>query len=265
MNIKSHNRLAWNHEAKRSNRWTVPVDSDTIAAARAGDWSVLLTPKIPVPRDWFPAELTGCRILGLASAGGQQGPILAAAGAQVTVLDLSDAQLDADRTVAAREGLTLDVVPGDMADLSAFADASFDLVFHPVSNCFVPDVQPVWQEAHRVLRPGGALLAGVTSPLVFLFEDNGEDDMGTTLAYSVPYADPDVLSAEELARYEAEHLPLEFGHTLEQQLGGQLRAGLLLTHLYEDYFNQPDHPLNAYSPSFIATRAIKPAADSGAR
>ena len=38
---------------------------------------------------------------------------------------------------------------------TALADESFDVVFHPVSNVFAPRVRPVWQEAFRVLRPGG--------------------------------------------------------------------------------------------------------------
>ncbi len=57
-----------------------------------------------------------------------------------------------------------------MRDLSAFADESFDLVFHPVSNLFVPEVRPVWNEAFRVLRRGGSLLAGFLNPAVYIFD-----------------------------------------------------------------------------------------------
>ena len=81
-------------------------------------------------------------MLCLASGGGQQGPILAAAGANVTVFDNSPRQLAQDRLVADREGLAIETVLGDMADLSAFPDARFDLIVHPVSNVFVPDVRP---------------------------------------------------------------------------------------------------------------------------
>ncbi len=94
--------------------------------------------------------------------------MLAAAGARVTVLDNSPRQLTQDRFVADREHLALQLVEGDMADLSQFASESFDLVFHPVSNCFVPDVRPIWREAFRVLRPGGRLVAGFLNPLVYL-------------------------------------------------------------------------------------------------
>src|SRR5580658_7124734 len=98
-------------------------------------------------------------MLCLASGGGQQGPILAAAGANVTVFDNSPAQLAQDRLVAEREGLVIETVQGDMANLCVFKDARFDLIIHPVSNVFVPDVKPVWREAYRILKPGGALLS----------------------------------------------------------------------------------------------------------
>lgn len=52
-----------------------------------------------IPKNWFPT-LEGLKILCLASGGGQQGPILAAAGADVTVVDISQKQLEQDIYVA---------------------------------------------------------------------------------------------------------------------------------------------------------------------
>ena len=131
MDIRAYNRQAWNNEVEQGNPWTVPVSPEVIAAARRGEWSLLLTPTRPVPRAWYP-ELSGTEVLCLASGGGQQGPVLAAAGARVTVLDNSPRQLEQDRRVAEREGLALRLIEGDMADLSVFSDESFGLVFHPV-------------------------------------------------------------------------------------------------------------------------------------
>jgi 2-polyprenyl-3-methyl-5-hydroxy-6-metoxy-1,4-benzoquinol methylase len=104
----------------REIRWTVPVSPEEIARARRGDFSVLLTPKKAVPREWFPAQMKGSKVLCLASGGGQQSPIFAAAGADVTVLDNSPQQLARDQEVAAREGLSIQTVEGDMRDLGAF-------------------------------------------------------------------------------------------------------------------------------------------------
>ena len=90
----AYNRAAWDREVDRGNEWTSPAGPEVIARARAGDWSVVLIGYEPVPRDWFPAELAGTALLCLASGGGQQGPVLAAAGADVTVFDNSPRQLD---------------------------------------------------------------------------------------------------------------------------------------------------------------------------
>src|SRR5215213_6021005 len=153
MDIRGYNQEAWDKEVERGNQWTVPVGPEVIEAARQGRWEVLLTETKPVPRAWFP-EMAGADVLCLASGGGQQAPTFAAAGASVTVLDNSPRQLAQDRFVAERESLDLETLQGDMRDLSVFADGSFDLVFHPVSNLFVPEVRPIWNESYRLLRRG---------------------------------------------------------------------------------------------------------------
>ncbi|MEZ0276700.1 MAG: class I SAM-dependent methyltransferase, partial [Roseimicrobium sp.] len=154
VDILAYNREAWNRRVAQGNEWTVPVSAEAIARAREGEWSIVLTPLKPVPSDWFPG-LRGKKVLGLAAGGGQQGPLLAAAGAEVTIFDNSPAQLAQDAAVAEREKLSLNTLQGDMADLSVFEDETFDLIVHPCSNCFVPDIKPVWREAFLVLKPGG--------------------------------------------------------------------------------------------------------------
>jgi SAM-dependent methyltransferase len=257
VDVREHNRRAWDRRAEAGCRWTVPVGPEAVAAARDGDWEVRLTPTRPVPRDWFPA-LAGLDVLCLACGGGQQAPVLAAAGARVTVLDLSPAQLARDRLAAEREGLALQTALGDMADLSAFPASGFGLVFHPVANCFVPDVRPVWREAFRILRPGGVLLAGFLNPALFLFDDARAREGDLAVRHAVPYSDLTSLAEEERQRFLDTGEPLAFGHTLEDRLGGQLDAGFVLTGLYED--RDPAHPLAKYLATFLATRAVKPAA-----
>jgi SAM-dependent methyltransferase len=254
MDIRNYNSAAWDAQVEQQNRWTVPVDSETIARARQGEWEVLLTPSIPVPRGWFP-NLDDCETLGLASGGGQQGPILAAAGARVTVLDNSARQLEQDRLVAEREGLAIKTVWGDMANLSEFADASFDLIFHPCSNCFVENIIPVWQECHRVLRPGGALLAGFTNPAVFIFDSTRMESGELVIRNRLPYSELTDITPEERQAFMDKSEPLWFGHTLDDQIGGQLSAGFMLTALFED--RDPTNPLSQYMPTYIATRAVK--------
>ena len=256
MDVPGYNREAWDRQVESGNQWTVPVGSEVIEAARRGEWEVLLTDQKYVPREWFP-EMAGADVLCLASGGGQQAPTFAAAGANVTVLDNSPRQLAQDRFVAERESLDIKTLQGDMRDLSAFADGSFDLVFHPVSNLFVPEVRPVWNEAFRVLRSGGALLAGFLNPVVYIFDLELADDTGEIrVSYSLPYSDATSRTEEELGRQMDRREPLEFSHTLEEQIGGQIEAGFLISGFYED--RHRDDPIAAFMPTFVATRAIKP-------
>src|SRR3954453_11649515 len=113
--VLGYNRRAWDRQVDGGNRWTVPVGPEEVARARRGDWRIVLTPARPVPADWFPS-LLGLDVLCLAGGGGQQGPILAAAGANVTVLDNSPEQLAQDRGVADREGLALETGGGERGD-----------------------------------------------------------------------------------------------------------------------------------------------------
>lgn len=256
MDVAAWNRAAWDRQVADGNRWSIPVTPEEIAEARRDRWSIVLTPVKPVPRDWFP-PLIDRPVLCLAGAGGQQAPILAAAGARVTVLDNSPAMLARDREVAEREGLAIETVPGDMRDLSAFADGAFGLIVHPVSNCFVPEIGPVWREAARVLTPGGVLLAGFFNPLAWIFDDDLHEKRGELkVRYRIPYSDLTSLTEVERQRYLDAHEPLLFAHTLEDQIGGQTDAGLLIAGMYEDVW--PERAISEYIATFVATRAIKP-------
>ena len=251
----AYNRAAWDREVENSNEWTRPAGPEVIARARAGDWSVVLIGYQAVPRGWFPDELAGAEVLCLASGGGQQGPVLSAAGAAVTVLDNSPRQLGRDREVAAREGLAIRTVLGDMRDLSMFPDASFDVVVNPVSSVFCPDLAPVWHESFRVLRPGGILMTGFLNPDIFIFDITALDERGELIVrHRLPFSTLDLSDAERHRSYGTG--PIEYSHSLTGQIGGQLAAGFTLTHLHE----APHHAdaTARYMPGYFATRAIKP-------
>lgn len=231
-------------------QWGTPISHEEFEEARKGNWDVHLTTIRYVPHAWFPENMKGKKILGLASGGGQQMPVFAALGADVTLLDYSSRQCDSDRMVAEREGYAINIIQGDMTKPFPFADESFDLIFHPVSNCYIEKVEPVFKECSRVLRKGGSLLGGYDIGVNYLFDMQEEK-----LVFPLPF-NPLVNPAER--RFlEADDSGVQFSHTLEEQLGGQLKAGLVITDLFEDY-NTEGRLSHFNIPAFLAVKAVKP-------
>ena len=250
MNYQEINAETIDRWVKEGWEWGKPIDHETFERAKNGDWNVVLTPTVPVPHAWF-GELKGKRILGLASGGGQQMPVFAALGAVCTVLDYSDAQLASERLVSEREGYAIDIVKADMTKPLPFESETFDLIFHPVSNCYVREVRPIFRECFRVLKPGGVLLCGLDNGINYLFD--GEDE--TRVVNSLPF-DP-LKNPEQMAQLRKDDSGVQFSHTLEEQIGGQLEAGFVLTHLFEDT-NGEGRLHELHIPTFLATRAVKP-------
>jgi len=234
--------------------WSIPISHDDFMAAKSGQWGVVLTPLITVPAEWFAPflknnRLDNVKLLGLASGGGQQMPIFAALGASCTVLDYSDMQLKNEQMVSEREGYAINIVKADMTKRLPFDDESFNLIFHPVSNCYVEDVFHVWSECFRVLKKGGILLSGLDNGFSYMVEE----DNPLLIVNKLPY---NPLKDEELyKRCIAVDGSVQFSHSLEEQIGGQLKAGFILTDLYED---TDSGVLGQYVPLFIATRSVKP-------
>ena len=228
--------------------WGVPISHEEYVAAQNANWDVVLTPTKPGPHDWF-GELKGKKVLGLASGGGQQMPIFAALGAQCTVLDYSEKQLESERFVATREEYSIEIIRADMTKPLPFADETFDLIFHPVSNCYVEEVKPIFRECYRVLNKNGVLLCGLDNGMNFIF-----DDEETAIKYKLPFNPlKDTKLYEESVKND---WGIQFSHTFEEQIGGQLEAGFILTNVYEDTNGAGNlHEHNV--PSFWATRAVK--------
>ncbi|NLK27871.1 MAG: class I SAM-dependent methyltransferase [Clostridiales bacterium] len=192
--------------------WGQPITHEIFEKAKNNDWSVVLTPNKPVPKEWF-CEMKGAKVLGLASGGGQQMPIFAALGADCTVLDYSERQLQREIEVAKRENYEITTVRADMTQPLPFEDEAFDLIFHPVSNCYIEDVLPVWKECHRVLKKGGILLAGLDNGINFLFDDDE-----TKIVHKLPF---NPLKDKELYEKSIKNdWGIQFSHTIEEQIGG---------------------------------------------
>ncbi len=228
--------------------WGTPITHEQFEAAKRGEWSIVLTPVKPVPRAWF-GDLRGKNVLGLACGGGQQMPILSGCGAICTVMDYSPRQLQTEREVAEREGYEIHTVRADMTKPFPFADNAFDLIVHPVSNCYVREIDPIFRECFRVLKKGGILLCGLGNEVNYLVDDAEE-----RIVHRMPF-DPLV---DETVRKELEESDsgMQFSHSVEDQIGGQLRAGFRLTDLFGDTngFGRL-HELNV--ECYLATRSVK--------
>ncbi|MBO6041345.1 MAG: class I SAM-dependent methyltransferase, partial [Oscillospiraceae bacterium] len=154
-----------------------------------------------------------------------------------------------ERMVAAREDYEICALRADMTQPLPFADESFDLIFHPVSNCYIREVEPVWRECWRVLRPGGLLMAGMDNGFNYLFDGDEEHVTGY-----LPF-DPTVNEQQRLS-LEREGDGMQFSHTIDEQIGGQLRAGFRLLDVYEDR-NGSGYLHEHGVPTFWATLAVK--------
>lgn len=253
MSYIEENSKIWDDRSENNDKWSVPVTSEIISQARKGIWSIVLTPVKPVPKDWFPDRFEGKKVLCLASGGGQQGPVIAALGADVTVFDNSKKQLEKDEFVARRDNLRIKTVQGNMQDLSVFEDDSFDCIIHPWSNGYVNDVRPVWKECARVLKKNGLLLAGFGNPIEYIF-DVGKLEKGVlSVKNSIPYADIDHMDDPKIKALVEEDGYI-WGHTLEDQIQGQIEAGFAIIGFYEDGGGSV---LDQYINSSMATKAIK--------
>lgn len=228
--------------------WGKSISHEDYIKAKNGEWKVFLTPTVAVPIDWL-GDLKRKKILGLASGGGQQMPIFNALGAICSVIDYSSKQIESEYNVAKREGYIIEAIEGDMTKKLPFDDDTFDIVFHPVSNCYVEDVQHIFNEAYRVLKKGGIFLAGLNNEINYIVDQNERE-----IVWKMPF---NPLQDEKVKEFMVkENAGMQFSHDMTEQIGGQLKAGFTLVDIYEDTngFGRL-HELNI--KSFIATKSIK--------
>ena len=252
IDIAKTNAEAWDSWSAAGMGYTVPIKHEAFLKAKNAALEVFLTPSLPVPLDWFP-DLKGLQILGLASGGGQQMPLFTAKGAVCTVFDNSYAQLAAEKIVAKREHFQIRTVKGDMSQPLPFIDEAFELIFNPVSTCYIHHIEPLWKECFRVLRSGGVLMTGFSAPITWAFNVTDKPVEEVRIVNKLPF-DPLAL-AEAGGELQLDYGSLQFSHSLETQLNGQIKAGFSLTHILDD--TDTWSPVGQYIPLYMLTRAIK--------
>lgn len=248
MNYTDINSKTIDRWVKEGWEWGQPISHEEYMEAKKGNWKVLLTPTKPVPKSYFPTSLEGLRILGLACGGAQQMPIFSALGAKCTVLDYSSLQLESEEMVSKREGYNIEIVKHDMTKPLPFTDASFDLIFAPVSNCYIEEMLPLFKECYRVLKNDGILLGGYDNGINFITFD--ENSIENKLPFN-PLKDKVLYK-----KLEEEDDGIQFSHSYEEIIGGLLKCGFTITDFYEDTNGYGRlHELNI--PTFCVIRAIK--------
>ena len=221
-----HNRRAWDEMAARGQRFTRPAsDADFVDPLATVD-------KV----GWLGGDIRGKSLLCLAAGGGKHGPLYAAAGARVTVVDLSPAQLELDRVVAAERRLELKTIEASMDDLTMFATGEFDIVIQPVSTCYLPQIGPVYREVARVTRSGGLYISQHKSP-TSLQADIRPASHGYELIE--PYYRSGPLPPVVGSPHREEGT-LEYLHRWEEILGLLCRAGFVIEDLVEPLHARPD-------------------------
>ena len=162
-------------------------------------------------------------------------------------------------TVQAQTAFTTSAIRFGHTILSDFEDSTFDLVINAASTVFVPDVEKVWSEFYRVLKPGGELFAGMMNPSFFLFDHAEAQESGVLeVKHKLPYSDIESLDKKELKRIINDEVPIVWSHCLETLIGSQTKAGFVIVDLYEDWWAGDDTLLNKFSPTTFVTRAKKP-------
>lgn len=217
--------------------------------------------------------LEGKRVLSLAGGGGWDAILFAELGAQTTLFDISPRQLRTVRALAKDRGTKLRIVQGDMRDLGALRDGSFDLVYHHHSLVFVPDPATVIREVSRVLAPGGSYVFSTMHPVTLRMYETWT---GTGWTFKQRYFDSGPVPVRD-ATWAFDDVSvvaptLEYGHRFSDLVNACVRAKLVVDGLWEwspgDAGGPPgsDDDLESYLPAYIAIRARRlPAAASRAR
>lgn len=247
MKIEEYNKKAWNGYADNNIKWSVPVSKEQIEKAQNGNIQMSVTITKLLPEKWL--DVKGKDVLCLASGGGQQATLLAAAGANVTVIDISDKQIKRDIQTAKEYNLDIKTYVHDIQDLD-FLTETYDLIINPVSLTYIPNPKLVFEHVNRLLKVNGYFIMGAPNPLIYLFDEKIENkENKLQVKNKLPYNSLDENTIEELGTGA-----IEYSHTLSVLIGEQLKHGLVITDFYED---KHQYLIDEFTDTYFVTRAIK--------
>lgn len=251
--IEYINRLAWNEEVLRGNYWSRIVSPEEIERAKAGMPEISVTPDTFVPQEWI-KDAKDKKVLLLASGGGQQTPIMAAFGCDVTTVDQSEGQLGQDKIALDRYKLEAELIRADVRETGLITE-SFDYIINPVSFNFIEKLQPAYDEVFRLLKKGGVFIYGIANPILYSFDERIQERK-LKIKYTIPYSDTTSLSRRELQKRIDKKDTIEFSHTLNDIIGGLLKTGFIIEDFYSD--KAASEPTDSFvHDSYLAFKARK--------
>jgi len=214
-----HNKAAWNRMVQKGSQFARVATDEEIAKPL----------EVLDGRGWLPATVEDLDVLCLAAGGGWQSILYAAAGARVTVIDLSDQMLAIDVREAQKRGLAVEVIQASMDNLSALRDQAFDIVHQPVSTCYVASLHPVFTEVARVLRDGGLYVSQHKQPASLQVSHRDRRDR---YVVAVEYYHEGPLPEVPDQSYREEGT-VEYLHRWEHLVGTLCTAGFVIEDLRE--------------------------------
>lgn len=209
--------------------------------------------------NWLPEGVRGKKVLCLAAGGGKHAPLYAAGGADVTVLDVSEAMLEKDRLMAEKHDFRIRRVQACMTNMEMFDRCEFDLIMQPVSSCYIENLDALYAEVERVLKPAGVYIVQHKQP--FSLQCSPFPEVSKYLVHTEGHHQgplPPVHGSEH-----REQGALEFLHPLEALLGGLCRKGFMIEDVREPWHGRPDATPGSfahrshYVPPYVAVKARK--------
>ncbi|MCK4758187.1 MAG: class I SAM-dependent methyltransferase [Thermoplasmata archaeon] len=221
--IAKKNQKFWKNNVASGDIYTRPwldLDASTVQKFANREIEFLPEPYSYIYPNYIFENIVDKDVLCLASGGGQQSAVFGLLGANVTVFDLTDEQLEGDRKAAAHHGYEITTIQGDMRDLSCFPAESFDMVYHPISLCYVPSLEEIYRQVARVLKPGGLYRVGHGNPAFWYVEEDSWDGKGYRITSPI--------------EGDTEDYGVQFRHDFSDIFNNLVESGFVIKSVHQD-------------------------------
>lgn len=189
----------------------------------------------------FVGDVRGKKVLDAGCGEGESTRILANSGANAVGVDISPRMLELARAEEERAPLGIEYHEASMADLSLFADESFDCVISTMALMNSAHLDPEMREFFRVLRPGGTLAFSVRHPCFatpntrIVHDARTQTDRLLVGDYfrTTSWAQTNPCDTPGQSQTPDAFVALRFPYTLSHYLNAMIAAGFTVTQIEE--------------------------------